>query len=173
MQACAGPLLVEVYNSMVRRYRCTIMIHYDLVLDGCILLTCNSRAWKSKDTSNGGRTKWTQNSAKRTQKRANERKTEICSIGCLTLAIFWQLCFASYHVDGIAQSTASQDVLVITMPELHAWTNHELHAWKLITPMALQHFSDRSTVSVDHASPCKDTETTIYFRGSWAYMSAT
>ena len=94
---------------------------------------------------NGGHAKRAQNSGKRTHKSANKRKIKTCSIGCLALATFWQLCFASYHVDGTAQSIiASHDILVITMHELHAWTNHELHAWKLMTSMTLQHFSDRS-----------------------------
>ena len=49
---------------------------------------------------NGGHAKRAQNSAKRAQKSANERKIKNCSIWCLTSSFVWQVCFVSYHVDG-------------------------------------------------------------------------
>jgi hypothetical protein len=55
------------------------------------------------------------------------RKVKTCSIGCLNLAFFWQLCFASYHVDGTAQSIiASHDILVIIY---HAWIACMNQSW--------------------------------------------
>ena len=121
---------------------------------------------------NGARAKRAQNSAKRAQKSANEGKIKTCSIGCLTLAFFWQLCFASYHVDGTAQSIiASHDILVIMHePIMNSMHGSWWHPWHCSTSSDRSIY--RSCIPHPHEKTWKQPYTLEVLGISWSYSWA-